>query len=74
MAAAVTRKSAGEAYGVGGRASMGARPQLWILVPQEKGIAMNFNACRAKKETHTSERKQDDTGDGKEKIHLLLSS
>lgn len=53
---------------------MRARPQLWMLVPQEKGIAMNFNACRTKTKTHTSKRKQDDTGDGKEKIHLLLSS
>lgn len=74
MAAAVTRKSVGEAYGVGGWTSMRARPQLWMLVPQEKGIAMNFNACRTKTKTHTSKRKQDDTGDGKEKIHLLLSS
>lgn len=53
---------------------MRARPQLWILVPQENGIAMNFNACRAKNKTHTSKRKQDDKGDGKEKIHLLLPS
>lgn len=53
---AVTGKSMGEAYGVGGQAFTGAGPQCRSC--SHRKMERLLTACRAKTQTHTCERKQ----------------